>query len=315
MDIAPTFVFRGLHNPVHSVALSEGAETNSGTVYTGDSEGTITAFDLGTRREVEKWEAMHYNSVISLWVNSGQMCSQGRDGRVKTWDIQTGHVLSELNTGTSNFCKTSFAASSSLGDRPLAACTTISAREVKVWDLRDSKVICELGQFEDKLGMCMSLNILSPSSSDTHVCVGYENGGIYFWDLKMNKVAFELDTKLKEPVISTAFDHRYTEGIMGGAGTEVVKFKVTWKKGEVEETKEATLPKQGINELGVRRDKKIVVGAGWDHRIRLWQWKDLKPLGALKYHNEGVSSVVLSKVDNMMISGGQDAKLAIWNIY
>jgi WD40 repeat protein len=115
---------------------------------------------------------------------------------------------------------------------------------------------------------------------------------------------------------------------MGGAGTEIVKFKTCWNRREAEVLETEELPHQGINELGIRIDKKIVVGAGthlfffhqvdftgWDHRIRLWQWKNMKPLGVLKYHSEGVSSVVLSKIDNLLVSSGQDAKIALWNIF
>lgn len=58
----------------------------------------------------------------------------------------------------------------------------------------------------------MSVQILSAASFGSHVCIGYENGGVYFWDLKMNKVLFQLDAKLEESVISTAFNYKSTEG-------------------------------------------------------------------------------------------------------
>jgi hypothetical protein len=57
----------------------------------------------------------------------------------------------------------------------------------------------------------MSVQILL-NTSETHVCVGYENGGVYFWDIRMNKISFSVPQKLAEPVLSAAFDPKCREG-------------------------------------------------------------------------------------------------------
>lgn len=75
----------------------------------------------------------------------------------------------------------------------------------------------------------------------------------------------------------------------------------------------------GISDITIRPDKKIVATAGWDHRIRIFGWKKLKPLAVLDYHTATVHSVSFSDhsspTDRLLAAGAKDHRISIWSIY
>lgn len=75
----------------------------------------------------------------------------------------------------------------------------------------------------------------------------------------------------------------------------------------------------GISDITIRPDKKILATAGWDHRIRIFGWKKLKPLAVLDYHTATVHSVSFSDhkspSDRLLAAGAKDHRISIWSIY
>ncbi|XP_057270990.1 guanine nucleotide-binding protein subunit beta-like protein 1 isoform X3 [Pezoporus wallicus] len=75
----------------------------------------------------------------------------------------------------------------------------------------------------------------------------------------------------------------------------------------------------GISDITIRPDKKIVATAGWDHRIRIFGWKKLKPLAVLDYHTATVHCVSFSNHKNprerLLAAGSKDHRISIWSIY
>eukprot|EP01126_Amoeba_proteus_P005736 TRINITY_DN11964_c1_g1_i7.p1 TRINITY_DN11964_c1_g1~~TRINITY_DN11964_c1_g1_i7.p1 ORF type:complete len:176 (+),score=29.53 TRINITY_DN11964_c1_g1_i7:456-983(+) len=175
-------------------------------------------------------------------------------------------------------------------------------------------MIQSLFQEEKNTGMCMTVQFLR-NRGETFVCTGYENGSLYFWDLRMNKILFEFCSAWKEPLLSCDFDQQHTVGFCGGATDELIKFNLSLTEATTQEIQRVKIPQVGTNQLSIRRDAKIVASAGWDHRIRVFQVKNFKPLVILKHHSAGVSSVIFSCVDNLMVSTGQDMKVVLWNLY
>lgn len=80
-----------------------------------------------------------------------------------------------------------------------------------------------------------------------------------------------------------------------------------------------TLVNAGISDITIRRDKKILATAGWDHRIRIFGWKRLKPLAVLDYHTATVHCVSFSDHKNarerLLAAGSKDHRISIWSIY
>jgi len=61
--------------------------------------------------------------------------------------------------------------------------------------------------------------------------------------------------------------------------------------------------------------ERIVATAGWDHRIRIFDWKKPQPLAILKYHSAEVFSIDFSQFSNLIASGSKDKRIAMWSIY
>lgn len=75
----------------------------------------------------------------------------------------------------------------------------------------------------------------------------------------------------------------------------------------------------GISQLSLRADHKLLGSAGWDHRVRLFGWKKLKPLAVLQYHTDSVHSVAFSDHADprlrLMAAGSKDQRISIWSVY
>lgn len=80
--------------------------------------------------------------------------------------------------------------------------------------------------------------------------------------------------------------------------------------------KEITVNHGGISDIKVRKDRKIFATAGWDHRIRIFNFKKLSPLAILKGHTENVLSIdfspFLQNEGNLLASGSKDKRILIW---
>ncbi|KAF9978904.1 hypothetical protein BGZ73_008409 [Actinomortierella ambigua] len=68
----------------------------------------------------------------------------------------------------------------------------------------------------------------------------------------------------------------------------------------VPETVKQSLKANGIAEVQIRDDLKIVVLAGWDGKIRIFSFKTLKPLAILTCHRESLYCVALASVEGVL---------------
>ena len=100
-------------------------------------------------------------------------------------------------------------------------------------------------------------------------------------------------------------------------------------------------PHMGIADLRIRGDSKLFASAGWDHRVRLFQWprpkagrssqkkakkksdqgsadvKECAPLAVLKYHTETVQAVHFGQYQgqHLLVSASVDKHIALWKVY
>ena len=71
----------------------------------------------------------------------------------------------------------------------------------------------------------------------------------------------------------------------------------------------------GLSSVCVRPDGKLLASGGWDRRVRVWQWKRLKPLAVLQLHKATVNAVSFSSCSRWLASASADKTIAIWSIY
>lgn len=75
----------------------------------------------------------------------------------------------------------------------------------------------------------------------------------------------------------------------------------------------------GVSQLCIRSDGKLLASAGWDHRVRIFGWKKLRPLAVLQYHTDMVLSVAFSDPldprQRLLAAGSKDQRISLWSIY
>lgn len=80
-----------------------------------------------------------------------------------------------------------------------------------------------------------------------------------------------------------------------------------------------TLVNPGVSQLRVRDDGRLLASAGWDHRVRLFGWKKLRPLAVLQYHTDMVLSVAFSDHQDprqrLLAAGSKDQRISLWSVY
>lgn len=156
--------------------------------------------------------------------------------------------------------------------------------------------------------MCMDL--LFESTDGITLLGAFEDGKVYQWnEIDQSSEPSSL-TVSSDPVLCLKVDSSGSRGVAGSAGKSLGIFSVG---GEIE--KIVTLPHEGIAGVEVRKDKKLLATAGWDHRVRLFNWKKLNPLAILKGHSEAVNAISMSPFNNYIASGGKDRRICVWQLY
>jgi len=70
----------------------------------------------------------------------------------------------------------------------------------------------------------------------------------------------------------------------------------------------------GIADLKIRPDSKILATAGWDHRVRVFQWRTMKPLAVLAFHSATVHCVAFNTT-GLLAAGSGDQRISVWSLY
>jgi len=192
---------------------------------------------------------------------------------------------------------------------------------VYIWDSRQNDPVMRLVPEDnpDSFGMPMSLVLLTPSSSTiahSYVAAGYEGGQLTFYELRKGSLSFTSQL-FKEPVLSVDVGKGNTKGVAGSSGDLLKGFKLDLQQQKIKVAHSFPLKNPGINRLLIREDQKIMLSAGWDHRIRIFNWKSFKELAILKYHQQSILAIDFCPLScsGEFVSSSKDGRIAIWNLY
>ncbi|XP_076404623.1 guanine nucleotide-binding protein subunit beta-like protein 1 isoform X3 [Peromyscus maniculatus bairdii] len=174
--------------------------------------------------------------------------------------------------------------------------------------------VCTLKPEADaKPGMPMCLGLWQANSSPRPLLLaGYEDGSVTLWDISERKVCSRIACH-EEPVMGLDFDSQKAKGVSGSAGKVLAVWSLDSQQSlQVNKTQELTNP--GIAEVTIRPDHKILATAGWDHRIRVFHWRTMKPLAVLAFHSASVYCVAFA-TDGLLAAGSKDQRISIWSLY
>ncbi|XP_055511407.1 guanine nucleotide-binding protein subunit beta-like protein 1 isoform X2 [Leucoraja erinacea] len=285
----PKFVLRGTGAAVNTLHFCCRDQADCDPVlFSGSANGLIHIWNLKTRRADTVLESHDSKSI--LWVQTLQqrdaLISQGRDSFVCTWDLAEGRtaVLDRIPLDSYGFCQCSLL-DNGVGSYLLA---------LPGGDLSEPT-----------------------SSSRPLILIGYEDGSVTLWDLSEKKMLSRL-TCHKEPIMCLDFDPEKVKGISGSSENALGSWGLdTQQNLKLQNTVE--LVNGGIAHVCLRQDKKIVATAGWDHRVRVFGWRKLKPLAVLRYHTASIHCVAFSDhgapSERLMAAGSKDQRVSLWSLY
>ncbi|UIZ20557.1 hypothetical protein KXD40_001470 [Peronospora effusa] len=358
----PLGVLRGHGAPVNSVSF-----LSASTIVSGAGDGAVKIWDLKSRRELATNVVAHSHAGVlhaaalrGAAASEQKFVTQGRDGLVKLWDVQSFDAatdpLATFYCASHSFTK--FATlrwpSKDSANSNLIICPSSVDSKLLVFDIRvkssSPALTLSVPDAATKRGMCMSLSLFDSSvaksnddaggSVQTYISAGFEGGQLVILDLRSGgKIACEttvtqganartyhlrlaficyvlkLGACLVDLVLSVDVTDDGRSVICGSSGHELYEANFDAASYTLHSRSFFTCTHGGFSSVCIRKDQRIVATAGWDHRVRVFHLRKLKPLAVLKYHSDSVFALDFNGNNSLLASCSKDRRISLWSIY
>jgi WD40 repeat protein len=338
---SPHAVLRGHTSEVTAAAFGWRDSSGLPTLLSASADGELRLWSMQTHRSLAV-KAAHPGKAVHALAGE-RLLSQGRDGFVRLWDMKGGAVngpLLQLPSECYNFCQCAcstvlvqstetFTVSSgngseavpTCGTSPLLAMPNEDANRLHVWDVRCANAPAlrlAPSEVEGRAGMCMCARF---STSDVTLVSGWEDGSLQVFDMRIAGRVASSRRLHKEPLLSLDFGPNGGHVLSGSADCALCVLPLVGgllgesvTKLPIPVTNESS-GSGGVAAVRVRPDGQVFAAGGWDRRVRLWQWRKLKPLAVLQHHTATVNSVSFSPCSRYLASASGDQTIAIWTLF
>ncbi|XP_042639332.1 guanine nucleotide-binding protein subunit beta-like protein 1 [Orycteropus afer afer] len=314
----PQFVLRGTQSAVHALHFCREAQGQGcQLLLSGSLSGLVHVWSLQTRRALATLDGHEGQCVTWLQTlpHGHQLLSQGRDQRLCLWDLAEGRnaIVDSVHLKSVGFCRSTVLARAP--PRWMLAMPGGGNDEVEILEMPSKTSVCTLKpEAGAKLGMpmCLELWQQADSSPRPRLLTGYEDGSVALWDVSERKVYSRIACHT-EPVMGLDFDSQKSRGVSGSAEKALAVWSLDEQQAlKVCRTHELTNP--GIADVVIRPDRKLLATAGWDHRVRIFHWRTMKPLAVLDFHTSAVNCVAFAS-DGLLAAGSGDRRISVWSLY
>ncbi|CAM9297448.1 unnamed protein product [Hapterophycus canaliculatus] len=171
--------------------------------------------------------------------------------------------------------ESSFSDDSSFAENVMLA-PSMDQHSMSLWDLRNGRPSFSFSPRDaERKGMVMCVRLLgeSPSCASPFAVVGHDSGHLCVYDLRATSAEPLLESRLHtSPLLCVDVGSCGRQGVSGSADESINVFrlstrKASWGRGaSCEVIKTFRVDHPGTSCVEIRRDQKLFVSGGWDHR-------------------------------------------------
>ncbi|XP_078033970.1 guanine nucleotide-binding protein subunit beta-like protein 1 [Augochlora pura] len=305
----PIYLFRSDMGSIHSILFQITPHVE--LLYAGTGKGNVHIWNLETNRQLSQIRSGQ-ESCLSLQSLDGEnLFVQHKCGLINAYKRTESNwnKYKSIDIDFYHYCRFQTFSQNEL---------FVPLKESKVGILSTNTFSMELELSPPNIEKLGEVMVIKPLNNQQLVLVGYECGKLNLWDLRQRKI---LNYLVTEPCpMALDFDTTLMKGIISGPSDQLQVFTLSENHILCDKTK-IKLTNPGTSVITIRPDNKIVAIGGWDSRIRIYSWKNLKPLAVLDQHRDTVQDIAYSWVKvrtydkSIMATAAKDGYIALWNIY
>ena len=321
----PVFVLRGNTDSVVCLDWSP----DGSTLATGALDGSLMVWNYESRRCVVKFAGAHGDkgiNTVSFDLNlAGRLWTQGRDGWIRQWDIESQQCVSAHEVDCHGFVGLSVAYSKSQCFGALQDPADMRGVLLLRMDGKENNVTV-LKQFKspETDGMCMKLHCIAVEERCFIYC-GYESGNVVLYTFDAGDESLPerqhwcVPTEKAFPLTAICFDQKSGLGCVAGAEDCIFPFKANPESSPDELfflQCRLSIPQRGVNDVAFRFDSRVYATACWDGRIRFFATKKGREriVCVGEFHSEAINSVAFRPNSKILAAASKDGKISLWNV-